>query len=254
MSATEAQGTALITHASSCMDAIYADHPARRGDGLVVIAGSQGRFAALVRRFKNERGRSVETIAAHLNEAARRSIWKAMALIACLMLAATEAAMANSTVTRRTLEIEHVRINSTKTFAEVEAALSAELPQLDPAISAALANGNEQRARELEGGSKLFIFLKRDHGALLQITGRPGKALQYEIGNPLTATRMTRHQLPAALYAPLRVVLYENAAGSATFEYDRPSKLFGQFGDERVTAVGRELDAALEGALRRAAE
>ena len=40
----------------------------------------------------------------------------------------------------------------------------------------------------------------------------------------------------------------------ATFEYDRPSTLFGQFGDGQVTAVGRELDAELERALRRAAE
>ena len=127
-------------------------------------------------------------------------------------------------------------------------------PQIDPAIAAALVEGDEPRAKELEQGAKLFIFLKRDHGALLQITGRPAKALQYEIGNPLTATRMTRHQLPAALYAPLRVVLYENAAGGATFEYDKPSTLFGQFGDEAVTAVGRELDAELEAALRHAAE
>ncbi len=66
--------------------------------------------------------------------------------------------------------------------------------------------------------------------------------------------RVTRHQLPAALYAPLRVVLYENAAGGATFEYDRPSTLFGQFGDEELTAVGREVDAELENALRHAAE
>ena len=78
--------------------------------------------------------------------------------------------------------------------------------------------------------------------------------MQYDIGNPVTATRMTRHEMPAALYAPLRVVLYEKAAGGATFEYDRPSTLFGQFGDEQVTAVGRELDAELERALRRAAE
>jgi len=163
-------------------------------------------------------------------------------------------AMADSTVTRRTLQVEHIKIDSTKKFAEVEAALDSALPQFDPAISAALAKGDEQRAMHLEGDSKLFIFLKRDHGALLQITGRPRKALQYEIGNPLTAARMTRHQLPAALYAPLRVVLYENAAGGATFEYDKPSTLFEQFGDDKVTAVGRELDAELEHFLRHAAE
>jgi Domain of unknown function DUF302 len=172
-----------------------------------------------------------------------------LASFTLMMLTGMEAAMADSTVTRQVLQVEHVKIDSTKTFAEVAAALEGALPQLDPAVVAALTDGDEQRAKELERGSELFIFLKRDHGALLQITGRPRKAMQYDIGNPLTATRMTRHEMPAALYAPLRVVLYENAAGRATFEYDRPSTLFGQFGDEQVTAVGRELDAELERGL-----
>jgi len=87
---------------------------------------------------------------------------------------------------------------------------------------------------------------------LLRIAGLARKAVQYEIGNPLTAARMTRHRLPASLYAPLRVVLYEYEAGHAVFEYDRPSSLFGQFGDERVTAVARELDASLERVLGQA--
>jgi uncharacterized protein (DUF302 family) len=64
---------------------------------------------------------------------------------------------------------------------------------------------------------------------------------------------MTQHELPASLYAPLRVVLYENEDGHAVFEYDHPSSLFGQFEDERVTAVARELDAKLESALIKAA-
>jgi len=79
------------------------------------------------------------------------------------------------------------------------------------------------------------------------------RPVQYEIGNPLTAARMTQYRLPAALYAPLRVVLYENEDGHAVFEHDRPSSLFGQFGDERVTAVARELDASLERVLANAA-
>jgi hypothetical protein len=65
---------------------------------------------------------------------------------------------------------------------------------------------------------------------------------------------MTRHRLPAALYAPLRVVLYESDAGGAMFEYDKPSTLFGQFDDEQVRAVANDLDAKLDRVLRRAAE
>jgi len=162
--------------------------------------------------------------------------------------------MTDSTVAGRILQVEHITIKTTKKFAEVEAALESRVPQLDPAMAAALANGNEQRATELERGAKLFIFLKRDHRALLQVTGRPRNALQYEIGNPRTASKMTRHRLAAGLYAPLRVILYEDETGGSILEYDRPSSLFGQYGDESVMEVGRYLDAALEAALRNAAE
>jgi uncharacterized protein (DUF302 family) len=78
------------------------------------------------------------------------------------------------------------------------------------------------------------------------------KADRLTLGNPLTAERMTRHALAAGLYAPLRVMLYEDKSGKAIFEYDLPSSLFGQFGDERVTQVGRELAAELETVLRSA--
>jgi len=162
--------------------------------------------------------------------------------------------MPDPVMIQRTIPVEHVRIESAKPFAEVKAALEGSVPQLDTMIFTLLQRGESDRARQqLERGPELSIFNSRDHGGLLQITGRPRKAVQYDIGNPLTATRMTQHQLPASLYAPLRVVLYENEAGGAIFEYDRPSSLFGQFDDERVTAVARELDASLERVLVKAA-
>ena len=77
-----------------------------------------------------------------------------------------------------------------------------------------------------------------DHGANLQIMGRKRNALLYEIGNPLTATKMTCHQLPAAPHAPLRVVLFEDEQDRGVFEYDKPSSFFSQYGDERVTEEG----------------
>ena len=162
--------------------------------------------------------------------------------------------MPDPVITQRTIQVEHVKVESRKSFSDVKAALESLVPQLDASIFVLLQYGESDRARkELERGPELSIFNTRDHGGLLQITGQPRKAAQYAIGNPLTATRMTQHQLPASLYAPLRVVLYESDAGRATFEYDRPSSLFGQFGDERVTAVARELDASLERVLVKAA-
>ena len=162
--------------------------------------------------------------------------------------------MANPSIVRRPVQIEHVRIESTKPFADVRAALEETVPPLDPTIPEALRQGDIVRASEaLQRGPELAIFSARDHGGLLRTADLARHAVQYEIGNPLTATKMTRHRIAAALYAPLRVVLYENEAGRAVFEYDRPSSLFGQFADERVTTVGRELDTSLERALVTAA-
>ena len=162
--------------------------------------------------------------------------------------------MPDPLITQRTVDVEHIKIESSKPFAEVKAALEELVPPLDPTISEALRQGDIGRAKEaLRRGPEVAIFSARDHGGLLRIAGLTRKAVQYEIGNPLTATRMTQHRIPAALYAPLRVVLYESEDGHAVFEHDRPSSLFGQFGDERITAVARELDAKLESALIKAA-
>jgi hypothetical protein len=158
-------------------------------------------------------------------------------------------------MTNQTIAVEHIRIESAKSFADVRAALERTVPHLDPSLVKALDAGDVARAiQEKEEGPELSIFQSRDHGAILQIDGITRNAFQYDIGNPVTASLMTRHRLAAALYAPIRVVLYENHAGHGVFEYDQPSTTFGQFGDERVTAVARGLDAALARALTKAAE
>jgi hypothetical protein len=159
------------------------------------------------------------------------------------------------TMTKQTIAVEHMRVESAKSFADVRAALERSVPHLDPGLVKALDDGDVERAdREKKEGPELSIFQVRDHGTLLKIAGRARNALQYDIGNPVTASLMTRHRLSAALYAPIRVVLYENDAGHGVFEYDQPSTTFGQFGDEQVTSVARGLDAALARALRGAAE
>jgi uncharacterized protein len=70
MSATKTKGIALITGASTGIGAIYADRLAKRGYDLILVARNQSRLAALAGRLKNETGRSVETIAADLNDKA----------------------------------------------------------------------------------------------------------------------------------------------------------------------------------------
>ena len=157
-------------------------------------------------------------------------------------------------MSRQTIEVSHVITDSAKPFDDVRAALEALIQPIDPEIPALLADGITDRLKQhLEAAPELSIFLSRDHGGLLGVYGQARRAVQYEIGNPLTASTMTRYDLAATLYAPLRIVLYEKDDGGSRFEYDLPSSLFGQFDDERITEVARGLDVALGRAVSSAA-
>jgi uncharacterized protein (DUF302 family) len=91
-----------------------------------------------------------------------------------------------------------------------------------------------------------MLFKTSDHGALLRLAGQKKKAMQYILGNPLLAIQMTQHDIRAGLYAPLRVLVYENADGKTCVEYDKPSSLFGQFDNVKVTEVATTLDRKME--------
>ncbi|MGA7328161.1 MAG: DUF302 domain-containing protein [Rhodomicrobium sp.] len=162
--------------------------------------------------------------------------------------------MASCNISTATIPIEHVTIPSRKSFESVKADLESLLPHVDDGIFVLLRYGEVERARrELERGPTLSIFGFRNHGALLAIYGLQRKAIQYDIGNPLTASKITQHQLSAALYAPIRVLLREGESGDAAFEYDRPKSVFGQFNDAGVNAVAENLDRDLQAVLQKAA-
>lgn len=169
---------------------------------------------------------------------------------------AGRASVKEPTVRRSNIQVEHIRIDSDKSYSEVRAALE-KLPRFDDRIRVLLQYGQiecvKAELKEIQGDAGLVIFSVATHGDWLQIISGKRNAAQYVIGNILVSTQMTQHQLAAGLYAPLRVLLYENEANTATFEFDRPSALFGQYDDERVTRVARELDQEIFDALIKAA-
>ncbi len=162
--------------------------------------------------------------------------------------------MTSQGYSKQTISVEHVTIRSSKSFDAVKTKLESLLPRIDDGIFTLLRYGEAERAlRELEASPPIMIFGLRNHGALLAIAGLRRRAVQYDIGNPLTASKMTRHQLSAGLYAPIRVLLREDSEGGVAFEYDRPASVFGQFGDEEVDRVARQLDSNLQSKLEEAA-
>jgi uncharacterized protein (DUF302 family) len=155
--------------------------------------------------------------------------------------------------------VDHVYLKTDKPFEEVARAFERQLGHFDPGVSRSLAEGGdaEEARAKLEamvGPSGFMLFSTSDHGALLRLAGQKRKAIQYVVGNPLFAFQMTQHDIRASLYAPLRVLIYENEAGKTCVEYDRPSSLFGQFNDNRIASVASGLDRKLEALIAAATE
>jgi len=170
---------------------------------------------------------------------------------------ATSASINEPRVRRSNILVEHIRIDSEKSYDQVRVTLE-QLPRFDDRIRALLHYGEIARVKaeleKIQGDAGLVIFSIATHGDWLQIHSGKHNAAQYVIGNVLLSSQMTQHELAAGLYAPLRIMLYENEPGTATFEYDRPSSLFGQYGDERVNAVAKELDQKIYAVLFSAAK
>jgi uncharacterized protein (DUF302 family) len=184
-------------------------------------------------------------------------------LLLCVATAGVTFACARSTDRKQDhdggkIMIEHVSVKTKKPFGEVAAAFEARLGKFDPSVYERLKNEKAEavkaRMEKMVGPSGFMLFEARDHGALLRLEGQTKKVVQYSVGNPLFAIQMTQHDVRAGLYAPLRVLLYEDEDGKTCVEYDRPSTLFGQFGNAKVTEVATMLDGKLEKLVNQAIE
>jgi len=147
--------------------------------------------------------------------------------------------------------VDHVRLETDKPFEDVTTAFVGQLGRFDPDVYKSLAAGGDAEGAKakieaMAGPSGFMLFGTNDHGALLRLAGQKRKAIQYVVGNPLFALQMTQHDIRASLYAPLRVLLYEDERGRTCLEYDKPSSLFGQFNDDRIAPVASMLDRKLE--------
>lgn len=148
------------------------------------------------------------------------------------------------------ITVEHVQLTLDKPFEPFTVAFEQQIGRFDPAAYQELEGGGDPQATKarlesMVGPSGFMLFRTSNHGLLLRIVGSPRKAMQYLLGNPLFAIEMTRYAIGAALYAPLRVLIYEPEEGKTCVEYDLPSSLFGQFKDAHVDRMAESLDRKL---------
>jgi uncharacterized protein (DUF302 family) len=147
-----------------------------------------------------------------------------------------------------TINVSHQRIPLKGSYDNFTKNIEAILKHLDPGYADHILDDSaavEDHLSSLAGDTGLMLFGVQRHGDLLSLFGKPVRAMQYVIGNPLVAVQMTQRDIRAALYAPLRMIVYEGADKRSYAEYDLPSSLFGQFGNPKILEVAKGLDEKL---------
>jgi uncharacterized protein (DUF302 family) len=103
-----------------------------------------------------------------------------------------------------------------------------------------------QMIQEHIGASGFTLFSKVEHTPLLRLADKTSRAIQYTIGNPLLAIQMTRHMPEASLYAPLRLVVYEDEESRTFVAYDSFVSLLAQYQHEEITQTAQLVEQKLE--------
>ncbi|GAW17714.1 hypothetical protein ANO14919_071800 [Xylariales sp. No.14919] len=151
--------------------------------------------------------------------------------------------------------VHPIIISSKHSFSETQQALEAAIPPLDLTFQTYIAEGDYAGARAaLEALPPLnnFILPPRNFTGLLLAIGEGGQAIQYEIGNPLTAVTMIKYNLDIALHTPRRVLLRVDG-DKVEFKVNALASLVAKYGIPEVNAVAAKLDAELTSTLRRVA-
>ena len=183
------------------------------------------------------------------NAASRLALSTATALAVCMNTLCTPAVAATVEVSETQTIIDHVTVSSSKPYASVKQDLESRLGRLDDHIRTLLKQNkvDELRAalQKAAGNDGLVIHYIGVHGDWLVLKGKRKNGTEYFTGNVLTAVEMTNVNMAAGLYAPLRIIVYENAQGGTTIEYDKPSTQLSQFHSAQIDAQGRSLDDRL---------
>jgi uncharacterized protein (DUF302 family) len=151
-----------------------------------------------------------------------------------------------------------VRFASEKSHEELVSALLADIGDTPVPINDLPSTSQSWEAYERQvqphiGPSGFTLFSTFDHGAWLRIAGINRKVLRVILGNPLIAITMIRHDVTAALFAPVELLLLDEPGGRSSITYVRPSSLMVVEENAPLLAAAEGLDAKLEALVAKVA-
>jgi uncharacterized protein (DUF302 family) len=143
-----------------------------------------------------------------------------------------------------------VRYDSAKSYDELVVALLGDIGERPVSLDdLALASTSwESYRQEVEphvGPSGFMLFKLFDHGAWITKAGIDRKVLRVVLGNPLIAITMLRNDVTAGLFAPVEVLLIDEADGRSSLTYVKPSSLMVVEHNPELLSAAKELDTKL---------
>lgn len=72
----------------------------------------------------------------------------------------------------------------------------------------------------------------------------------FGVYHPRFAVRMLKASIPGGIEAPIRIYLYENADGTATITYKKPTDVFRPYGSADLDKMAAELDVIFANIVR----
>jgi uncharacterized protein (DUF302 family) len=144
-----------------------------------------------------------------------------------------------------------MRFDSDKSYGELIDALFADIGETPVPIDEfpSMSQTWEEYKHQVEphvGPSGFMLFSVFDHGAWIRSAGIDRKVLRVILGNPLIAITMLRHDVTAGLFAPVELLVVEEADGRSSLSYVRPSSLMVIEPNAPLLAAAQQLDAKLE--------
>jgi len=189
----------------------------------------------------------------------RRGVLQTTNLLAAGTMSLGEGALAElaeSPFSIQSTQVKRVRFRSRRSFDEV-------LQRLHQLVPTAITPEQYRSAMAKAGGVSLesfekvvrshtvqsgfMLFAEFDYHQLLGLYGIQRKLVRWILGNPVVAITMIRHDLEAALFAPVELLLVEdeNREG-VTVIYDVPSSLMVTRENPPLLEAAATLDAKLQ--------
>ena len=166
------------------------------------------------------------------------------------------AGLAESPFSIQSTQVKRVRFRSRRSFDEVlqrlhqlvpEAITPEQYPVAMAKAGSVSLESFEKVVRSHTVQSGFLLFAEFDYHQWLGLYGTQRKLVRWILGNPVVAITMIRHDLEAALFAPVELLLVEdeNREG-VTVVYDLPSSLMVTRENPPLLEAATALDAKLQ--------